>query len=662
MAGMFDDLIPQKQGLSFDDLVPQNGQPAAPKPNLAETIAEQGLQGVTFGFADEGIDRLSALMAMPFTGQSYGDMLGRAREMTTERLNRQMAERPGVSIASNIAGGLATGVAGAATKAGATVGRVLRTGNAASRVAKGAATGAATGALYGAGSGQEGNRAGSALSGAVSGGLIGGAVPAAGAALNKLNTKTVIPNSEAIREQGGKLFRQADELGGTLKPEVANEFYRKIYTTIRPQTEAGDIFRGETPTSKIIDKIPKLFGQPMSLQAAKEVDEALGDLAYGTMDNFGKFTAEGKKLLDMQSALRRTIDMADESMIEGGKAGFDALKKARKAWSTSLKMRDIERIMENAQRMEQPSSSLRAGFRTLLRNADRLKGYSPAEVKALKKAAETGVVTDLFRLMGSGLVPIGSGIAGTAAGGPMGGLVSAAGAAAVQQGSKAVANARQMGRAQGVVKAISDSAGMTQSVDRVQLPNILRQILLMPPAQAKAALEAIPTQQRAEAIKLLPSPTSARPMTPDQIRAAQASLNRTYVPNGEELDKIVVTSPSMRMQASPDQLPPKALPAPGKASALPMDDLQVRRAQASIDRGEKSSSVQLDGGAIKPPVDQMVNVSEKVGRSRRSELLGMADLLKSGQMSTNEFVRESMQRFGLTQAQARNLAQNAKRK
>lgn len=461
-----------------------------PRESLANTVFQQGMQGATFGFADEPMDVIGAAIASAADKDlSFGDAYKQARELTKESLSRQMQQRPVTSILSNIAGGMLTGGAAASTKLGASLLNNLRSGSLGARAVKGAISGSATGGVYGAGTGEDGNRIESAKRGAAIGGILGAAMPVAGAAISKLNTRVNVPTSEQVRDFGSKAYKIAEQKGGALSSDIADNFYDQVLK-IKPQTEAGQVFKGQSPVTAILDAIPSLKGKPLTLEAAQEVDSALGDLAYSTMDKFGKLNSDGKKFLDMQTALRRTIENADENMIIGGKEGFNALKEARKYWSTSLKMRDIERIIENAQRMEQPATGIRTGFRTLLRNADRLKGYSPKEIEAIKNAADTGVVTDLFRLAGSGLVPIGSGIAGTAAGGPVGGLVSAAVGSGIQQASKAIGKARQMGRAEEALKKVAERSGLVTEEQILKLPpDIVSKISKMPPKAARALLE-----------------------------------------------------------------------------------------------------------------------------------------------------------------------------
>jgi len=157
-------------------------------------------------------------------------------------------------------------------------------------------------------------------------------------------------------------------------------------------------------------------------------------------------------------------------------------------------MKEIERIIEKAKDKEQPVTAIKNGFKALLTRGDKLKGYSPQEVQAIRKAAETGVVTDVIKLAGSGLVPIGAGIVG-GSGGIVGGALGALTGAAIQQSAKKLGTARQMGRAENALKATAKSSGMVipsaKYGSKKITPEMIDQILSLPPDQARAAIDAL---------------------------------------------------------------------------------------------------------------------------------------------------------------------------
>jgi len=495
---------PQKQDLSQvsdEELMAAAGMRGkqsqkAPILNRAANIGAAGADAYTFGLGPKIAAAVGTLptkatleVREAITGKeapSIPDIYKGGVDLYSSFGKQAFKDDPALAIGASLVGGLKGAQKLAGTKAGKNIADWAGRGGIGSRVTKAGALGAASGAVYGAGSADVGEEFSGAKKGAATGAVLSAAMPIAGAAISKLNTKTIIPNSDEIRAAGSKAFQLAEEKGGALNEAVANKFYNKVLNA-RPQTVEGRIFAGESPIYKIIDQIDTLKNRPMSLRAAQEIDEALGEMAYSTMDNFGKISKEGKRFLDLQGELRNIIEQADESMVYGGKEGFNAIKEARKYWSTSLRMREIEKIIEKAQSREQPVTALKNGFAALLRRGDKLKGYSPKEVAAIQKAAKTGIITDVIKLAGSGLVPIGSAVAGSA-GGMVGGAGGFLAGAAVQQGAKAVGVARQMGRANQAAKEVALKSGMVSSEKRIPIPT-LREILKLPPAEARKLLE-----------------------------------------------------------------------------------------------------------------------------------------------------------------------------
>jgi len=383
---------------------------------------------------------------------------------------------PALAIGATLAGGLKTANTVAKTKFGAAVTNWASQGGRAARSAKMAVSAAPGGAIYGAGAADVGDELSGAAKGAVISSAVAGSLPIAAAGLTALNTKTIIPNSEGIKKFASSLFKKYDEQGGVLSISQADDFFDEI-SAMRPQTEFGTATRGESPVDALLKRWQSFKGKPLTFQAAKEADEELGDLAYSTMDNFGKLDADGQKFLKIQQALRERIYSAP---------GGQVLKDARNAWSASLHMRDIERIINRASRSDQPASTLRSGFRTLLDNAKNTKGIPKAELKALEKAAQTGVVTDLLRLAGSGLVPIGAAVTGGAAGGPLAAAAAGTAAYGMQQGSKALATSRQLGRANEALNLMGKRSGAAVTTKRIDVEALQKEFVRLKGQAAQA--------------------------------------------------------------------------------------------------------------------------------------------------------------------------------
>lgn len=251
--------------------------------------------------------------------------------------------------------------------------------------------------------------------------------------------------ADEIRTQAKAKYQEAAQKGGALPAQSTDDFIAKAEQTL-PQTQAGKLVLGETPATKMIDRIQGLRGKPLTLDEAQEIDQGLGDAISGHVDTrTGKLTADGKKLQDIQTALRDTIENAQ--LPAGG--GFDALKDARGLWSQSARLRDIENIISRAEQMDNPATGIKTGFRNLYNNASRMRGFTDEEKALIKNAAESGYVTDLLRMFGSRLIPIGELVSG-------GGLTGTAAAEAASLASRSAAGKMQVGRAEKVAEAIAN--------------------------------------------------------------------------------------------------------------------------------------------------------------------------------------------------------------
>ena len=263
---------------------------------------------------------------------------------------------------------------------------------------------------------------------------------------------TPSPDTSAYAKQVASAYYDiADKTGGTLTPQFTNKFLDSV-STMDKQTEAGQATAGQNAVSSLLDRWQVLRDKPLTLQAAQEMDEALGGLIskeYGVKG----LSPDGVQLLQVQQQLRDQISNAGEGDVTGGSAGFAALDPARKAWAQAMKMGDLERIAQRAEMFDNPATSIKTQVRTLVNNPARSRGYSPDELAAVKDAGDRGFVGGALHVFGSRLLPLVAGGAGLSHG-PVAGLISAGVAQPVasmlRAGATGIAT-RRLNRAIGVV-------------------------------------------------------------------------------------------------------------------------------------------------------------------------------------------------------------------
>lgn len=254
---------------------------------------------------------------------------------------------------------------------------------------------------------------------------------APGTALVPVETTPPAPLAEAVttpktaaeaKAVASAYYDIADQHGASRLPaNFANEFVDTV-KRIAPQTEAGRVIVGETEVARLANRVEVLRDQPITLKAAQEIDEGIGNLIEKQFDPIKGLSKEGHELYELQTTFRDMVENAPSSSESA--AGAAALKQGRAAWAQAQKMRDLERIVERASSMAQPSTGIITGIRTLLSNEKRSRGYTAAEKAALRQAQKRGVLGDVMHVFGSRLVPIAASTAAFAGSGLLGGLLT----------------------------------------------------------------------------------------------------------------------------------------------------------------------------------------------------------------------------------------------
>lgn len=431
----------------------QQTMPELPKKDIS--MLESGVRGAvhggSMGFGDEAMGWLGSVGARVmrpdlFKDESFVDTYRQGRDIARGQEQDARQANPWTYGLSEVGGGIMTG-------AKMPLPKVSQGATAAGRIANAAAGGATAGGVYGFGDsnaditkGEFGkaamDTATSAGIGALTGTLLQGGLE------KYAKSRVPTPKSDEIKDMATQAYKTAEAKGGYLSDKFTNRFIDKT-AEVLPQTEAGKIVAGENDVSKLVERLQGLKGRKLSLSEAQEIDETLGDIIDGMFES-GRLTKQGKKVLDIQSEFRNMIDNASSMDIIGGREGFDALKEGRKLWSTSARMRDIEKIIARAEMTDNPATAIKTGFRTLSMNPKRMRGFSPEERKLIEKAAKSGIVSDGLRTFGSRLLPIIT----LGAGGGVGDAVLAKGA---QMASHGAATKMQFGKANRVAEEIAKS-------------------------------------------------------------------------------------------------------------------------------------------------------------------------------------------------------------
>jgi len=258
--------------------------------------------------------------------------------------------------------------------------------------------------------------------------------------VKKLNTKTVIPSSDEMRGMGGAKINSAIESGATQPPQFTNEIFSE-FKKLAPEKRMVSAAQGGKPTrsQQVADNLynSEVNNTPMSFKDIQDLDSHLGDQISAGIDKYGKLDTSSKEIYQMQQALRKKV-------LES--PGNEEWMNGKAMYAASYKMKDLERIQTLAEHSEKPATVIKTWARNMIANPKKLIGYDASDIKLLRKAAHTGLLTDAFRVFGSRLIPLGAaGISG-----PKGAILGYG----LSEGSNAIAAGLQKSKLNNIQKNI----------------------------------------------------------------------------------------------------------------------------------------------------------------------------------------------------------------
>lgn len=412
-------------------------------PGMVGGVAGAATDGALFGFGDEYLAGLSAVLGVQPDGQGganwfdYSKPIGERYDTALDTIRVEQGAfrqaEPAAAMGGEVLGALLGPVKGGGAFINAGTGT-------AARVGRGALVGAAGAGAYGFGEGEGGiaNRAASGAMAAPVGLVAGGALIGAGQAFNALRNaasrnpalREAMPTLEGLREAASGLYAKAREMGGELSEGQVSAMTKGISARIN---EAGFDRQLHPRVAAVVDRLTSETG-PKSLQEMEILRRVAGNAAASLQP-------------DERRIASQIIDAIDDAVDDMG-GGSAALGAARETWSRLRRMETIDEAITKAGLTDDFASGLRNQFKILLRNPRRLRGFSEAQKAAIRAVAMGGPVSNGLRHLGKLLSP--TGISGAAltggaafSGAGLGSLaIPAAGA-----GMTAIANALTKSRA-----------------------------------------------------------------------------------------------------------------------------------------------------------------------------------------------------------------------
>lgn len=332
---------------------------------------------------------------------------------------------------------------------------------------------------------------------ALGGGMATGAVKSAG------STNTARRFGEMLKTQSGApaapekiytmkdakalaapMFEQARQQGAGMRPSDARQAVSEI-RSLTTEGRVGNQLMGGDILTKAADEIetaltPISYRTPTGKVTVKpdynkvfEADEMFSNLIEREYVVGKGYTPIGRRLIMMQEKLldAATRSDPDTKNLRGA---------AKKIYSMSFGLNDLERIASRASMTDNPAQSIKSGIRTLVSNETKMRAF-PQQIRvALRDVAEKDDSIQALRVLGSRL----NSIIAFGAGNAPGAAIGTVGGAVARGGAEALATAR-------LNRVVSDLGRYIDSIASGKpLPEALNQS-----ANYRAAMTLIPAAQ-----------------------------------------------------------------------------------------------------------------------------------------------------------------------
>jgi hypothetical protein len=228
--------------------------------------------------------------------------------------------------------------------------------------------------------------------------------PITGTANIGFRTKAKIPSASDIKGQATQLYKQIDDAGVLIKSEPYNQFVNEV------KVDIGSKVR-EARNPKIADAIKELdeaTGSAKTLQKMQDLRESISSLKMSSEPSDRMFAG---KIVEKLDDFMEKLDTS--KLVAPAQGDLEAIKlvpQARNLWKQARKSEMLDEIYRKAEiKATDPyddvafATKLRAEFKNLAANKNKLRGFSAEEVKAIEDAAKGGKVENALRAFGAPL-------------------------------------------------------------------------------------------------------------------------------------------------------------------------------------------------------------------------------------------------------------------
>ena len=193
------------------------------------------------------------------------------------------------------------------------------------------------------------------------------------------------PDIQKLKVAASELYKQLDNSGVSVKPEVYDRFVSKL-------------------TSKLAKENIDPVLHPKSAQVLKILNDKAGTpKTFSELNNMRQIVGEAASAIDPSDArlgkiMLNTLDDGIEQLAtaEGGK-----FKSDRAIWRKTKKSQDINDMIANAtQQASGLENGLRIGARRILKSKKKSRGFTKSELAALRQVSEGTTTANIAKFLG----------------------------------------------------------------------------------------------------------------------------------------------------------------------------------------------------------------------------------------------------------------------
>lgn len=387
-----------------------------------------------------------------------------------------------------------------------------------------------------------------------------------------------------IKEAAQAAYANSEKIGGQVPIDNMRQAVNGMLNNkdIGQQTARGQAFSGDNPVTQTMTKLQDAVksDDPWTTADANEIDDSLrNDITKAR--SAGDYDS-ARRLGIIKNSLRDTYQSYAQSNPQQA-AGFNEWIRGDKLYSAAMNGQEVSDIIDNAQRADVPSTAIKNGFKSFVKNDDNRIGLTDDEWGAAQYAAKHGMITQGLKNVGSRLAGhIGGIVGGASVAGPLGAVAGDIAGQAVTAPFRAWANARQAARGQNVIDLISQRPAVQEALSPgFKLPTA------EPTPQSQAPL-ALPAPVPREAALVPDGNGALRQQTPQEYwngvlaqRKANATGNTSDVAKVQAQNAAIAVKNAKddflaRQMAAQKAAQPLALPAPQEGSGFIGNDQGVR--------------------------------------------------------------------------------------